>query len=160
SYSGTNGTATGAGFNNNDWFANDGPLPTDERHILNVSGIVALPWHLRMSLNASAASAPPFSVYVGGLDFNGDGTINDLLPGTTVNAFGRNLTKADLVALVAAYNQQYAGQRTAGGQLAKALTLPETFAFNDDFFTVDMRINRALSFSRRHSQLELIAEVF
>ncbi|HEY6373554.1 MAG TPA: hypothetical protein VIX37_23460, partial [Candidatus Sulfotelmatobacter sp.] len=34
------------------------------------------------------ASALPLSAYVGGIEFNGDGTTGDLLPGTTVNSFG------------------------------------------------------------------------
>jgi hypothetical protein len=35
-YTGTNGTGAGSGFNNNDWVENDGPLPTDRRHIESV----------------------------------------------------------------------------------------------------------------------------
>ena len=41
--------------------------------------------------------------------------MNDLLPGTTVNQFGRGLGKDDLARLVDAYNQQFAGRSTAGG---------------------------------------------
>src|SRR2546427_1324337 len=99
---GSNGAApSGAevaafGFNNFNWFENYGPLPTDIRHILNVSGFVDLPWRFQVSFSVSAYSTPPFSAYLGGTDFNGDGTMNDLLPGTTVNAFNRGLGKEDL----------------------------------------------------------------
>jgi len=31
--------------------------------------------------------------YVQGMDFNGDGTVNDLLPGTSINQFGGDLGK-------------------------------------------------------------------
>jgi hypothetical protein len=57
------------------------------------------------------------------MDFNGDGTTNDLLPGTRVNQFGRGLTREDLIRLVANYNTSYAGKVTAGGQIAPSVTL-------------------------------------
>ena len=104
SFTGTNGTGTGTtenpggrvfGFNNDDWYQNDGPLPTDYRHVLNVAGTLTLPWRMQLSANASAYTRAPFTVYVAGADFNGDGTENDLLPGTTVNVFGRGMGKAD-----------------------------------------------------------------
>ena len=65
SYVGTNGTGTGTteapggrvfGFNNDDWFENYGPLPTDQRHVLNLSGFVELPWRLQVAFNVSAYS--------------------------------------------------------------------------------------------------------
>jgi hypothetical protein len=63
SYVGTNGTGTGTaealggrvfGFNNDKWFENYGPLPTDLRHILNLSGFANYP--------AVAESRPPLIV--------------------------------------------------------------------------------------------------
>ena len=36
----------------------------------------------------------------GGIDFDGDGTTDDPLPGTTVNAFNRGMGRADLQRLV------------------------------------------------------------
>ena len=118
SYKGTNGLGgvafPGTGFNNDNWFENYGPLPTDLRHILNLSGFVDLPWRFQVSFSVSAYSRPPFSAYVSGMDFNGDGTQNDLLPGTTVNQFNRGLDEDDLARLVERYNQEFAGKLTAG----------------------------------------------
>jgi len=157
SYVGTNGTGTGTfeapggrvfGFNNDDWFENYGPLPTDQRHVLNASGFVDLPWRLRVAVNASAYSRPPFSVHVAGVDFNGDGTRDDLLPGTRINQFGRGLDRGDLARLVDDYNQRLAGRRTAGGQIAPPLTLPADYAFGDGFFTQDLRITRTFRLGR------------
>jgi hypothetical protein len=157
SYVGTNGTGTGTneapggrvfGFNNDNWFENYGPLPTDQRHVLNASGFVDLPWRLRMAINVSAYSRPPFSVYVAGVDFNGDGTRDDLLPGTRVNQFDRGLDRGDLARLVDAYNQRFAGRRTLGGQIAPPLTLPADYAFGDGFFTQDVRVTRTFGVGR------------
>lgn len=100
SIKGSNGTEfPGNGFNIDNWFENYGPLPTDRRHVLNLSGSVDLPLRFQASFSVSAYSRPPFSPYVNGVDFNGDGTLNDLLPGATVNQFNRGLDKADLASL-------------------------------------------------------------
>jgi carboxypeptidase family protein len=169
SYTGTNGTglADGAstggrvfGFNNDNWYENDGPLPTDIRQMLNLSGVVRLPWGFQASLNATAYSRPPFSAYVAGIDFNGDGTRNDLLPGTTINAFNRSMSEADLRRLVDAYNLNYAGQATLGGQTAPGIALPASFSLDDRFFTADLRLSRSFAGGRRRTRLTLLVDVF
>lgn len=169
SYLGTNGTGTGTveptggrvfGFNNDDWFENSGPLPTDQRHVLNVSGLVELPWRFQLAFSVSAYSRPPFSAYVAGMDFNGDGTQNDLLPGTSINQFGRGLDKEDLERLVEEYNAQVASRRTPTGPIAPRVTLPDDYAFDDNFFTQDLRLTRRFRFGRSTAAVSLFAEVF
>jgi hypothetical protein len=54
SYTGSNGPGAGTGFNNDNWFENYGPLPTDRRHILNLSGFVDLPWRFQVAFSVSA----------------------------------------------------------------------------------------------------------
>ena len=164
SFKGSNG-ATGpgvvaTGFNNYNWFENYGPLPTDLRHILNVSGFIELPRDIQISLNVSAYSRPPFLAYVDGMDFNGDGTTNDLLPGTTVNQFNRGLGQEDLIRLVDLYNRDYAGKRTPGGRPAPPLVVPSNISFNDTFFTGDIRVSRTFSLSRERVHLVLFGDVF
>jgi hypothetical protein len=169
SFVGSNGTGTGTseapggrvfGFNNDDWFENYGSLPTDQRHVLNVSGLVELPWRLQLAASIAAYSAPPFAAYVAGVDFNGDGTRDDLLPGTRVNQFGRGLDKDDLVRLVDAYNQQFALKRTAGGQIAPLVTLPVDFSFYDGFFTQDVRVTRTFPLGSGRARVSAFVEVF
>lgn len=169
SYVGTNGTGTGTseapggrvfGFNNDDWFENYGPLPTDLRHILNLSGSVELPARLQLSFSVSANSRPPFSPFVGGIDFNGDGTRDDLLPGTSINQFNRGLNRDDLARLVARYNQDSAGRPLPNGQPAPTLTLPADFSFGDSFFTQDLRLSRAFPLGTERVRLVLFGEVF
>ena len=164
SYKGTNGPAgnqfPGTGFNNYDWFESYGPLPTDLHHVLNLSGVVEFRWRLQVSFSVSAYSQPPFSVYYGGFDFNGDGTQNDLLPGTRVNQFNRGLDKDDLARLVARYNQEFAGKLTASGLIAPRVTLPTNYAFNDSFFTQDLRLSRTFSLGSERLRLILLGEVF
>jgi len=104
-YSRNNGTSggnsgSGSGFDLDDWLGNRGPLDRDITHIVNLAGVNQLPWRFRLGFNFSYATAPPFSAFGGAYDFNGDGTTDDLLPGTTVNAFNRGLGRAELESLV------------------------------------------------------------
>jgi len=164
SYKGTNGPGNddfpATGFNNDNWLESYGPLPTDLRHILNLSGLVELPRRFQISFSVSAYSRPPFSVYVSGIDFNGDGTQNDLLPGTGVNQFNRGLDQEDLAGLVKRYNEEVALRLTASGQIAPRIKLPNNYAFNDSFFTQDLRLSRTFSFGGERWRLALLAEVF
>jgi hypothetical protein len=104
-------------------------------------------------------SKPPFSVFLNGLDFNGDGTLGDLLPGTTVNEFNRGLGKADLRRLVDLFNKTYAGKPDSHGTAIPLVTLPAHFEFGDPFVTQDVRLSRDFPLGE-HLRLALIAEVF
>jgi hypothetical protein len=99
------GTNAGNGFNLDNWQLNQGPLGSDETQILNLAGTTRLRYGFELGPNFSYSSAPPFSAFIGGIDFNGGGTTGDLLPGTTANAFNRGLGRDDLATLVGEFNQ-------------------------------------------------------
>ena len=147
------------GFNLDDWLGNRGPLDRDITHIVNLAGVVQLPWRFQLGLNFSYASAPPLSAFVGGSDFNGDGTTGDLLPGTTVNAFNRGMGRAELERLVAQFNQTHAGKFDGQNEPIPRLTLPEHYWFGDNFHAFDLRLSRELVFRERWHVL-LIGEAF
>jgi hypothetical protein len=126
-YSTNKGTNNGNGFNLDNWLQNAGPLDNDFTQIANLAGVARLPWRFELGINFSYASAPPFSAYVGGIDFNGDGTVGDLLPGTTVNAFNRGMGRADIERFVAQFNTAYAGTKDSQGRPIPRLALPATF---------------------------------
>ncbi len=159
SNTGTNGSGSGTGFNLDNWFENRGPVPTDRTHIVNLAGVVQLPWRFELGLNFSFSSVPPFSAYVGGIDFNGDGTKDDLLPGSTVNAFNRGMGRADLERLVAQFNQTYADKKDAQGASIPRLTLPARYSFGRSFRSLDLRLSRWFLFRERW-RLSLIGEAF
>jgi hypothetical protein len=161
SFQGSNSTEfPGNGFNIDNWFENYGPMRTDQRHVLNLSGSIELPRQFRASFSVSVHSRPPFSAYVNGVDFNGDGTLNDLLPGSKVNQFSRGLGKHDLTQLVQTYNNEFANRQTTGGQTAPLLTLPVNYGFHDSFFTQDLRLSRTFSFRSERVRLIVFGEVF
>ncbi len=159
SNTGTNGIGVGTGFNNDKWLENRGPLSTDFTHIVNLAGVSQLPGRFELGINFSYSDAPPFSAYVGGIDFNGDGTTNDLLPGTAVNAFNRGMGRAELERLIAQFNQTYAGGRDAKGAGIAKIVLPDRYAFGSNYHSLDLRLSRSFVFRERW-RLSLIGEVF
>jgi hypothetical protein len=165
-YSSNTGTSTAGGdgrqppgFNLDDWLSNRGPLANDITHIVNLAGVVQLPTHFRLGFNFSYASAPPLSAFIAGSDFNGDGTTDDLLPGTTVNAFNRGFGRTELESLVGQFNQIYAGRVDAKGAVIPHLVLPERYWFGDNFHSLDLRLTREFQLYDRW-RLALIGEVF
>ena len=156
-YSRSTATHAGSGFNLDNWLENKGPA--GPMHILNLAASAQLPRRFEAGLNFAFSSAVPFSAVIGGIDFNGDGTQDDLLPGTTVNAFNRSIERADLERLVEEFNQTYAGTRDARGALIPGVTLPPRFSFGDDLHTLDIRLSRSFV-PRARVRLTLIGEVF
>jgi hypothetical protein len=145
--------------NNNNWFDSYGPTPGDRRHTLTVSGIVDLPWGLRLSSINTFMSKPPFRAQLFGLDLNGDGTISDVFPGTKWNELNRGLGKDDLRRLVDAFNTSSAGQRTPTGQVIPRISAPADFDLGDRFFSMDVRLGKIIRLRERY-ELNIFAESF
>jgi hypothetical protein len=120
-----------------------------------------VPRRFDLSFDFSYSSPPPFSPTVGGIDFNGDGTTGDLLPGTTAGAFNRGFSRGDLVRLVDEFNLSYAGKRDMQLQprIIPRITLPASYAFDHGFRSLDLRLSRAFVLRDRW-RLSLIGEVF
>jgi hypothetical protein len=158
-YSRNSGTNTGNGFNFDDWLQNRGPAANDFTHVLNVAGVLRLPAQVDLGFNFSYTSAAPFSAYLSGIDFNGDGSMGDLLPGTTVNAFNRGMGRADLERLVAEFNRTYAGSTDALNSPIPQLRLPARYSFGDNFQALDLRLSRSFLL-RSRVRVSLIGEAF
>ena len=158
-YSSNVGDNFGNGFDSDHPLENKGPLDRDCRHILSLSGLAQLPKDFELGVFIHYSSELPFSAFLGDLDLNGDGTTDDLLPGTKANRFNRGLRKEDLRHLVDQFNTAYAGGQDARGNFIPAITLPTKFEFGDSFFTADLRLSRDFIF-RDRGRLTLIGEVF
>jgi hypothetical protein len=94
-----------------------------------------------------------------GIDFNGDGTFGDLLPGTTVGQFNRGLGRADLARLVDQFNQTYALTADPHGRIIPRITLPGSYSFDHGYQSLDLRMSMTFVFHERW-RLSLIGEVF
>jgi hypothetical protein len=158
-YSSNTGLNLGAGFNLDNWFENVGPLDGDVTHMLNGSGVVQLPFRFRLGFGVTYYSRPPFFAQLMGLDLNGDGTSNDLLPGTRINEFNRGRGKDDLRRRVDEFNRNWSGKTDARGTRIQTLQLPARFEFDDNFITQDLRLSRELTLVENR-KLTLIGEVF
>ena len=162
-FRGSYALSSNRGFNgiidNNDWFASHGPRDADRRHVFTFSGIADLPWGLRLSGVSKLLSGPPFRAQLFGVDLDGDGTLNDLLPGTGWNELNRGLDGEALRAKVGEFNSSFAGGRTPAGQPIPMLALPPEFTFGDSIFSQDLRLAKVFKFSDRYD-LNVFAEVF
>jgi hypothetical protein len=156
-YSRNSATHAGNGFNLDNWLENRGPAGL--RHTLNIAGVLLLPSQFELGMNFSYSSTAPFSTFVGGMDFNGDGTMDDLLPGTTVNAFNAGMDRGDLERFIGEFNQTYAGTTDARGTPIPRVALPAGFSFGDDIHGLDIRLSRSF-LARRGFRVALIGEAF
>ncbi|MGO9124431.1 MAG: carboxypeptidase regulatory-like domain-containing protein [Terriglobales bacterium] len=112
-----------------------GPNGLDRRHQFSLGGTMDLPWSFRLGLIAHFYSPLPATLTLapsgnpGGIfqtDLTGDGTgdgsfasnggTGDVLPGTNIGSFGRSVKAGNLNSVIAAYNQNFAGQPTPAGQ--------------------------------------------
>lgn len=105
--------------------ANMGPSLLDRTHQISFGGSFEVPMHFRLGIIGHLYSPLSLPVVVGDTgaegdifrtDFNGDGTISDLLPGTRNGSFGRDFGVSGLNAAINAYNSKTAGQATPAGQ--------------------------------------------
>lgn len=149
-------------FDLSNWSGSYGPL--GPRHILNVSGIVDLPWGLQFGFISTTQSVSPVTAYLNGVDLSGNGNSNttnaiSLLPGIPVNGLNRGYGKADLEKAVASFNGTYAGKKDARGLTIPAITLPSGYSLGRAFNSQDIRLTKMFVFKERY-RLQVFGEGF
>jgi len=164
-YSRTRGFGYGLDLNNP--FALSGFGAADRPHIFSFSGVAELPLGFRAGLIMSFESGAPLTVRIPGLtsvssDLNGDGTSNDVLPGTSFNTGNRDISASDLDQLVQQYNAQFAGKPTLRGvgSVFPTLALPSNFDLGDSFQSTEVRLSKEFNIVAERLKLELSGEVF
>ena len=159
------------------------------RHMIIASAVVEPPQYhgssnlLRGLLNhwtiaviSEIDSRPPLDTLLVGLDLDGDGISNTLLPGITRhNTLGQGVSEAGLRGLVAQYNAKVDANtryvtnpdgsvtairpRTPFNQIISPITLLDHFSSGDSFVTQDVRLVRQIMIGEK-IKLSLIGEVF
>ncbi len=109
-------------------------------------------------VTTSSAGTGPGAIFQ--TDFTGDGTTQDLVPGTNVGAFGRSVDASNINTVLTNYNNNVAGQATpagnvlinqglftlaqlqAAGMVAEPLTLAPSGQVNNDWLRVfDLKLS-------------------
>jgi hypothetical protein len=145
-------------FNNDNWFQYYGPQ--GPRSILNVSGLVDLPWKFQFSFISSYTSRGPFQATIPGADLTGSGIDGFPLPGMGDQLFNRGLGKSDLVQLVSQYNSTYAGKKGPNpNQTFPTVTLPANYDFGHNFNSQDIRLTKIFKWRERY-ELNIFGEAF
>jgi hypothetical protein len=104
-----------------------GPSVLDRTHQISFGGYADLPRGFQVSLIGhfwsplSTSLVVPITTLGRGeifrTDFTGDGTVQDLLPGTHVGNFGRGINASNINTVISNYNNTYANQPTPAGQV-------------------------------------------
>lgn len=115
-----------------------GPGSFDRTHQFSMGTILEFPKALRLSFIAHVNSPLSQSMFVEdqgrageiySTDFTGDGTTGDLLPGSALGAFMRNVQPGDLANVIGNYNSTAGGLTPAGQRLvAEGLFTPAQLA--------------------------------
>ncbi len=102
-----------------------GPNGLDRTHQISFGGSFDLPYAFRWAFNGRVATALPITLALPGTgdpgeiyrtDVTGDGTTGDIVPGTDIGSFGRDVKVGALNSLIDSYNQSAGGKITPAGQ--------------------------------------------
>lgn len=128
-----------------------GPTPSDERHRVVVSGIVNLPWGVKIAPIMQAATARPYNP-VQGIDYFGYGTSGSSEQAVLLNSDPNNFTAtksytaAQLQTCLSSGNCHIASYDAARGK---------------PFFQLDMRFSKEFKFGEAHpKRLEFFFQAF
>ncbi|HLK69734.1 MAG TPA: carboxypeptidase regulatory-like domain-containing protein [Bryobacteraceae bacterium] len=139
------------------WNASWGPQ--NARNILNVSGVVDLPWGIQFGMISSSSTKGPIMPFVSGVDLTGDGTTSQPLPGLSFNCLNSGCGSSDLQRAVASWNQTYAGTKDALGKTIPSVVLPTNYQLGDNFNSQDIRVTKTFKYKERY-KLAVFGECF
>jgi hypothetical protein len=134
--------------------------PQIQHSVLNISGIVDLPWKFQFSFISSYGSRGPFQAVIPGVDLTGSGIGGFPLPGMGDSLFNAGLDKSDLTRLINQYNQTYAGKPGPNpNQKFPTIAIPQNYDFGRNFNSQDIRLTKFFKWRERY-ELQILGECF
>lgn len=133
--------------------------PQGPRNVLNISGVLDLPWGFQLGLISSTTTRNPQMASISGIDINGNGSGVTPLPGLSYNCLNRGCGQSDLAAAVANFNSTYAGKKDGTGKTIPTLTLPASYEFGEGINSQDIRLTKSFTFKERY-RFSIFGEMF
>jgi len=136
--------------------------PQAGRQLLNVVGIVDLPWGFQLGFISTMASRGPIMPVISGIDINGNGSGVTPLPGLSYNCLNLGCGKSELEAAVASWNSTFAGKKDQspnGGKTIPSITLPSNYRLGRPFDSQDLRLTKTFTLKERY-KFAVLAEMF
>ncbi|MGE0105162.1 MAG: carboxypeptidase regulatory-like domain-containing protein [Blastocatellales bacterium] len=129
------------------------------RHLLNVSGLVDLPWGFQLGVISAFSTRGALTPSVSGLDFDGDGNTGEPIQRDRFNCYNRGCDKRDLAVAVQKWNTFLAGGKDARGQTIPTIVLPANYELGDNFSSQDVRLTKTFTFKDR-LKIAVFGEMF
>jgi hypothetical protein len=136
-------------YNMDNWAESWGPEAG--HHILNMSGIVELPWGFQLGIISATASVGPVTATVNGVDLTGSGVTTAPLPGIPINGLNDGYGKSALQNAVNNWNANIAGKPDALGKIIPQIVLPQNYSLGRAFNSQDLRLTKKFTFRERYT---------
>jgi hypothetical protein len=135
--------------------------PQGGHNVLNISGVVDMPWGFQLGLISSSSSPGPITANISGIDLNGSGAgTTTPLPGIPINGINNGTSMADLTKAISSWNSTLAGTQDARGKVIPFIQAPSANAFFGKWGqSQDLRLTKTFTYKERY-KLALLGEVF
>jgi len=136
--------------------------PQAARQLLNVVGIVDLPWGFQIGFISTNSTRGPIMPVISGFDINGNGSGSTPLPGLSYNCLNEGCGRSDLEAAIANWNANFAGKKDLspnGGKTLPTLALPAGYRLGRPFDSQDLRLTKTFVLKERY-KFAVLAEMF
>ena len=135
--------------------------PQGGHNVLNISGVVDLPWGFQLGLISSTATPGQIEPTVGGVDLNGSGAgTTTPLPGFPLNGFNNGASFSQLTSAIANWNSTLAGTQDARGKTIPFIQAPSANAFfGRPSESQDVRLTKTFTVKEKY-KFSLLGEVF
>jgi len=135
--------------------------PQGGHHVLNISGVVDLPWGFQVGLISSTTGRGPINPVIGGVDLNGSGAgTTTPLPGIPLNSLVNGTSMSDFLSAINSWNTTYAGKQDARGKTIPFIQAPSANAFfGRTGESQDIRVTKTFTLKERY-RFSILGEVF